>query len=156
MGTMPPATPAAETRQDEVILRTNDEGGALTLTAQRTPTPEGPATAGGPAADRSAPAGWTRFTLLVEERPPEDLPGEDAAEALRPFLRTRGPADTWRAALGLLDSLVWEILHPEHVHPEFRPMVVSAIRERAADPDNACAEFAEDWLPGWERACSAN
>ncbi len=48
------------------------------------------------------------------------------------------------------------ILPPEHVHRESRAMVVSAIRERATDADNACAEFVEDWLPGWERACSAN
>lgn len=53
-------------------------------------------------------------------------------------------------------ALVWEILHPEYVHAEFRQMVISAVRERAADPDNACAEFADDWLPEWERVCSTN
>ena len=34
---MAPETAAAEKQQDEVILRTNNEGGALTLTARRTP-----------------------------------------------------------------------------------------------------------------------
>jgi len=131
-------TPAAETQEHEVILRTNDEGGALTLTAKRTT------------------AGWTGFTLLDEERPPADLLDEDTAEAPRKFTRTLGPADTWRGALGLLDSLVWEILRPEYVRAEFRQMVISAVRERAADPDNACAEFVDDWLPEWERVCSAN
>lgn len=42
------------------------------------------------------------------------------------------------------------------VHPEFRQMVISAVRERAADSDNACAEFVDDWLPEWERVCSTN
>lgn len=53
-------------------------------------------------------------------------------------------------------ALVWEILHPEYVHAEFRQVVISAVRERAADPDNACGEFADDWLPEWERVCSTN
>lgn len=134
---MGPETGAAENEQDEDILRTNDEGGALTLTARRTP------------------AGWAGFTLLDEERPPAEQLVDDPPDAPRTFTRTLGPADTWQGALGLLDSLIWEILHPEYVHPEFRQMVISAVRERAADPDNACAEFVDDWLPEWERACAA-
>ena len=135
---MAPETAAVDRQRDEVILQTHDEGGALTLTARRTP------------------AGWIRFTLLDEERPPADLLDEDTADAPREITKTLGPADTWLGALGLLDSLVWEILHPEYVHAEFRQMVISAVRERAADLDNDCTEFADDWLPEWERICSTN
>ena len=135
---MEPETGAVESGRDEVILRTNDEGGALTLAATRTAS------------------GWTAFTLLDEERPPAEQFVDDPPDAPREIVRTLGPADTWLGALGLLDSLVWEILHPEYVHAEFRQVVISAVRERAADPDNACAEFADDWLPEWERACSTN
>ena len=135
---MAPETAAVDTQQHQVILRTNDEGGALTLTARRTP------------------AGWTRFTLIDEERPPAEQFTDGPPGAPRSFTRTLGPADTWLGALGLLDSLVWEILHPEYVHAEFRQVVISAVRERAADPDNACTEFADDWLPEWERVCSTN
>jgi hypothetical protein len=135
---MAPGTPAAEAQQHEVILRTNDEGGALTLTARRTT------------------AGWTGFTLLDEERRPAEQLVDDPPDAPGTLTRTLGPADTWLGALGLLDSLVWETLHPEYVHAEFRQMVISAVRERAADADNACAEFVDDWLPEWERVCSAN
>jgi hypothetical protein len=42
------------------------------------------------------------------------------------------------------------------VHPDFRQAVLAAVRERAADKDDACAEFVEYWLPNWESACSSS
>jgi len=83
-----------------------------------------------------------------------DLLGEDVGEDLEAYVRTVGPAETWQAALGLLDCFVWPILHPDYVHPEFRKAVLAAVRERAADKDSPVADFVDDWLPEWERACS--
>jgi hypothetical protein len=138
MAGMDSRVPTTRTPQTELILRTIDEGGSLTLAAQRTPT------------------GWTRFTLILDQSPMAALLGEDAAGAPNEVINAAGPAETWEGALELLDTYVWAILHPDYVHPEFRQMVVSAVRERAADPGNACAEFVDDWLPEWERVCSAN
>ena len=50
-------------------------------------------------------------------------------------------------AAGMLDACVWEIQHPDCVHPEFRQVVISAVRERAAEPGHACTEFVDDWVP---------
>jgi hypothetical protein len=130
--------PAAARSHAELILRTVDEGGSLTLAAQRTP------------------AGWKGFTLILDQSPMAGLLGEDAAGIPNEVIQAAGPAETWDGALELLDAYTWAILHPDYVHPEFRQMVVSAVRERAADPGNACAEFIDDWLPEWERACLAN
>ena len=130
--------PAVAGSHAELILRTVDEGGSLTLAAQRTPT------------------GWTQFTLIVDQSPMAGLLGEDAAGNPNEVIQAAGPAEAWDGALELLDAYVWAILQPDYVHPEFRQMVVSAVRERAADPGNACADFIDDWLPEWERVCSAN
>ena len=132
------SAPADRPPQAELILRTIDEGGSLTLAAQRTPT------------------GWTQFTLIVDQSPMAGLLGEDAAGIPNEVIQAAGPAEAWDGALELLDAYVWAILHPDYVHPEFRQMVVSAVRERAADPGNACADFIDDWPPEWERVCSAN
>ena len=132
------SAPADRPPQAELILRTIDEGGSLTLAAQRTPS------------------GWTQFTLIVDQSPMAGLLGEDAAGIPNEVIQAAGPAEAWDGALELLDAYVWAILQPDYVHPEFRQMVVSAVRERAADPGNACADFIDDWLPEWERVCSAN
>ena len=100
------------------------------------------------------PAGWASFTVVADESTMVELLGEDAGGEVNGYLRTAGPAETWERALGLMDCFVWPILHPDYVHPEFRQMVIAAIRERAADEDNPLVEFVDDWLPEWERACS--
>ena len=33
-------------------------------------------------------------------------------------------------------------------------VTLSAVRERAADKDDPCAEIVEYWLPNWELKCS--
>jgi hypothetical protein len=100
-------------------------------------------------------AGWTHFTVVADERAMVDLLDEDPLEAVEGVVRTAGPAKTWQGALDLMDRFVWPILQPDYVHPEFRGRVIAAVRERAADKDNPLVEFVEDWLPEWERACSA-
>ena len=120
----------------EAIIRTVSLAGSLTLSAVRQPT------------------GWAHFSVAVDEGTTIDLLGEDAGEDLEAYVRTVGPADTWQAALGLLDCFAWPILHPDCVHPEFRQMVIAAVRERAAEKDGPVADFVGDWLPEWERECS--
>ena len=129
-------TPAAVSPAAETILRTVSLGGTLTLSAVR------------------GSVGWAHFAVVVDEGTMVDLLGEDTGEDLEEYVRTAGSAETWHGALGLLDCFVWPILHPDYVHPEFRPMVIAAVRERAADKDGAVADFVDDWLPEWERACS--
>ena len=58
--------------------------------------------------------------------------------------------------VGMLDPYVWETLRPDHTHPKCPEMVISALRERAAEAGHATAEFVEDRLPRWEQICSAN
>ena len=57
---------------------------------------------------------------------------------------------------GKLGAYVWETLRPDHTHPKCPEMVISALRERAAEAGHASAAFVDDWLPGWEQICSAN
>ena len=127
--------PSAQGRPAEMIIRTVSLGGSLTLSAVR------------------GPAGWASFTVVADETTMVELLGEDPDDALNGCLRTAGPADTWKRALGLMDGFVWPILHPDFVHPEFRQLVIAAIRERAAEEDNPLVEFVDDWLPEWEQAC---
>ena len=128
--------PSAPGRPAEMIIRTVSLGGSLTLTAVR------------------GPAGWANFTVVADESTMVELLGEDSGGEVNGFLRTAGPAETWQAALGLLDCFVWPILHPDYVHAEFRQLVISAVRERAADKNGPVADFVEDWLPEWESTCS--
>jgi hypothetical protein len=125
------AAPATET-----IIRAVSQGGSVTLSALR------------------GPSGWAHFTVVADESTMIEQLGEDPDEELSGYLRTAGPAETWKGAVELLDRFVWPILHPGYVHPEFRQMVIAAVRERAADKGNPLVEFVEDWLPDWERACS--
>ena len=126
-----PGDPAAE-----MIIRTVSLGGSLSLTAVH------------------GPAGWAHFTVVADESTMVDAMDEDPLEAENGYVRAAGPAETWQRALGLMDCFVWPILHPDYVHPEFRGMVIAAVRERAADKDSPLVEFADEWLPEWERACS--
>ena len=50
--------------------------------------------------------------------------------------------------VGKLGANVWEILRPDHAHPKCPEMVISALRERAAEAGNASAAFVEDSLTG--------
>jgi hypothetical protein len=127
--------PGAHT--DELILEALAEGGSLTLSARRK------------AAD------WTRFALVVDEGTLADLLGEDGPAEPGDWVYTDGPADTWEAALGLLDRSGWTNLHPDYVHPDFRPMVLSAVRERAADGAHTRPVLIHKRLSERERICSA-
>ena len=120
----------------ETIIRMSSEGGSITLSAAR------------------GPAGWAHFTVLIDDHPPIDLLSDEDGGPVA-YSRAEGPAETWEGALDLLDHSVWQILRPDYVHPAFRQMVIAAVRKRAADKDDACAEFVDDYLPPWELACSS-
>jgi len=122
----------------ETIIRTQDEGWSVLLSAVHGPT------------------GWGAFTVVRDDHPPLDMLGDDGGEARETFVQFAGPAKTWEGALELLDRFVWTALTPDYVHPDFRQAVLAAVRERAADKDDACAEFVEYWLPNWESACSSS
>ena len=98
------------------------------------------------------PAGWAAFIVVSDEHPPVDIAGEEPPT----FVKFAGPAKTWEGALALLDGLVWTVLTPDFVHPDFRQAMLAAVRERAADKDDPCVEFVEYWLPAWESKCSSS
>jgi len=79
--------PAVAGSHAELILRTVDEGGSLTLAAQRTPT------------------GWTQFTLIVDQSPMVELVGEDAAGIPNEVIQAAGPAEAWDGAAGVAGRL---------------------------------------------------
>ncbi len=58
--------------------------------------------------------------------------------------------------VGMLDTRSWGIPHLHVVRTEFREVVISALRERAAAASHASAKFVEDLQPKWEQTCSAN
>jgi hypothetical protein len=131
--TPPTAGPTGKT-----IIRTQDEGGSIALSAVHGPT------------------GWAGFTLVSEEHPPAEMPGDEGGAQPQAIVRFAGPAETWEGALALLDRFVWQVLTPDFVHPDFRQATLAAVRERAADKDDPCAEFVEEWLPKWESTCSTS
>jgi hypothetical protein len=57
--------------------------------------------------------------------------------------------------VGMLGAWTWGV-HPDVGRPEFREMVISAVRERVAEVGHTGAESVEDWLPRLEQTCSAN
>ena len=124
-------TPASES-----IIRTLDEGGSFMPSAVHGPT------------------GWAAFTVVSEDHMPLEVLADDARGKPETFVKPAGPAETWEGALELLDRLVWHVLTPDYVHPDFRQAVLAAVRERAADKDDPCAEIVEYWLPNWELKCS--
>ena len=131
-------TPGLGASDSETIIRTLDEGWSTLLSAVR------------------GPSGWTAFTVVSEDHPPLEMLGDDGGAEPETFVKFAGPAKTWEGALELLDRAVWTVLTPDYVHPEFRQMVIAAVRERAADKDDPCVEFVEDWLPNWESKCSSS
>ena len=133
---MTPDTPSTAGLVNETIIRTQDEGWSVTLSAVHGPT------------------GWGAFTVVRDDHPPLEMIGDaDDAEPAT-FVTFAGPAGTWEGALELLDRIVWHVLTPEYVHPDFRKAVLAVVRKRATDKDDPCAEFVEYWLPNCEVKCS--
>ena len=122
----------------ETTIRTRDDGWSVTLSAVY------------------GPAGWDAFIVVRDDHPPLDMLGDDGGEAPETIVKFAGPAKTWEGALELLDRFVWTVLTPDYVHPDFHQAVLAAVRERAADKDDACAEFVEYWLPNWESKCASS
>jgi len=121
----------------EMVLRTLDEGWSVTVSAENGST------------------GWTTFTVVRDDHPPLNTLGDGGGEEPDTVVKFAGPATTWEGALELLDRFVWTVLTPDYVHPDFREAVLAAVRERAADKDDDCAEIVEYWLPNWELKCSS-
>jgi len=131
-------TPGLRAPASETIIRTQDEGWSVTLSAVRGPT------------------GWGAFIVVRDDHPPLEMLGDDGGEKPETIVKFAGPAETWEGALELLDRSVWTVLTPDYVHPDFRQAVLAAVRERAADKDDPCAEFVEYWLPNWESKCASS
>jgi len=121
----------------ETIIRTQDEGWSVTVSAVH------------------GPAGWESFTVVRDDHPPLDTLGDDRGAESESVVKFSGPAKTWEGVLELLDRFVWTVLTPDYVHPDFRQPILAAVRERAADKDDPRAEIVEYWLPNWELKCSS-
>jgi hypothetical protein len=133
---MTPDTQSTAGPVSETILRTQDEGWSVTLSAVHGLT------------------GWGAFTVVCDDHPPIEMLGDPGDEEPETMVKFAGPAETWEGALKLLDRIVWHVLTPEYVHPDFRQAVLAVVRERAADKDDPCAEIVEYWLPNWELKCA--
>ena len=129
-------TPSSARPVSETIIRTQDGGWSVTLSAVHGPT------------------GWGAFTVVRDDHPPLEMLGDAGGEEPEAIVKFAGPAETWEGALELLDRILWHVLTPDYVHPDFRQAVLAVVRERAADKDDPCDEIVEYWLPNWESKCS--
>lgn len=109
--------------ESEVILEIGAEGGSITLCGTRT-------------AD-----GW-RFSRNLLDQTPELL-DEPAIE------HDSNMVESWSAALELLDTYPWHRLFPLWVHPEFRGLVLDAVKARYT----ANGPRGPDRTDRWEELC---
>jgi len=111
-----------------VILEVGAEGGSITLLGVQT-------------AD-----GW-RFRLKSTDH--SDTFFDESHEAADSGPNDSRTADSWPAALKLLDSYPWHRLYPLEVHPDFREIVFDAVAARYGSKD------ADPWdqLSKWRDVC---
>jgi len=111
-----------------VILKVGAEGGSITLLGMH-------------AAD-----GW-RFRLKSTDH--SDTIFDESCEAADSSPNDSRTADSWLAALELLDSYPWHRLYPLEVHPDFREIVFDTVAERYGSKD------ADPWdqLSKWRVVC---
>jgi hypothetical protein len=96
--------------ESEVILEVRAEGGAITLYGVRDPD------------------GWRYFTSALDQAPAL-LPGEFEEPGIR---KDSEVANSWEAALRLIDRYPWHRHYPLTVHPEFCERVWAACRTGSA------------------------
>jgi hypothetical protein len=112
----------AHTKQCEVVLELGAEGGSIALYGFRTEY------------------GWL-FTRETLDQTPE-LIDEDRIET------NSACADTWEAALKLLDQYPWVELYPLSIHTEFRQQIWSAVQERLPNDERSDVK-----LRRWRELC---
>jgi hypothetical protein len=91
----------------EVIIKLGAKGGSVTLYGTR------------------AERGW-HFIREVDDC----TPGLIDEERIK---HQSAVADSWEAALGLLDKYPWYRLHPIVIHPDFRERILLAVQQRLQD-----------------------
>jgi hypothetical protein len=93
----------------EIILKVASEGGSLTL-------------------ERETKDGQWRFHIRTEETALFDMLSEEDRSGI-PFAQA-AHADSFEAALSLLDEYPWITLQPIEVQPHFVEAILSAVKKR--------------------------